>query len=159
MQKHSLFAIALVVGVAVVLPASAQVYKWKDEQGRTVISDKPRPGSGGHEQVTSTPQKDHLQEKPTQTVTPEQSIADKELEFRKRQQEQREAAAKAEQDRLAAEQKAENCKRAQNYLQALESGQRVSQPDASGALIPMDDSARQRAIEEQRANVRSQCSG
>jgi len=159
MQKQLWFAIAFTVAIAVALPASAQVYKWKDEQGRTVISDKPRPGSGTQEKVQSAPQSDPMQEKPAPTITPEQNLADQDLDFRKRQQEKREAEAKAEKDRLAAEQKASNCEKARNYLQALETGQRVSQPDASGALIPMDDKARQQAIEEHRAYVRSQCSG
>ncbi|MCL2020910.1 MAG: DUF4124 domain-containing protein [Betaproteobacteria bacterium] len=158
MQKQSLFAIALLVGVAVAMPVSAQVYKWKDEQGRTIISDKPRPGGSKEDLVAPAPQRDLLQEQPGQSVTPEQSLNDKELDFRKRQQDRRDADAKAEADKQAAEKKANDCKQAQNSLRALESGRRISVADESGAPIPMDDEARQKAIEDAREYVRTQCS-
>jgi soluble lytic murein transglycosylase-like protein len=37
-------ALSAVLGLAV--PASAQIYSWRDEKGTLVVSDKPRPGSG-----------------------------------------------------------------------------------------------------------------
>ncbi|MCL2020911.1 MAG: DUF4124 domain-containing protein [Betaproteobacteria bacterium] len=80
MQKQSLFAIALIIGIAAALPVSAQVYKWKDEQGRTIISDKPRPG--GSEEDLVAPARDSS----VQATTPGKSLAEQELEFRQRQQ-------------------------------------------------------------------------
>ncbi|MDR2636858.1 MAG: DUF4124 domain-containing protein, partial [Zoogloeaceae bacterium] len=46
MRKYLLSTIALAMLGLLAAPVEAQVYKWKDEQGRTVVSDTPRPGSG-----------------------------------------------------------------------------------------------------------------
>jgi len=158
MQKLSLFSVVLIAGVVVALPASAQVYKWKDEQGRTVVSDKPRPGGGREDLVVPPAQRDLLQEQPT-AATPEQTMADKELDFRKRRQDKAEATAKAEEEGKEAEKKADDCKRAQNYLKSLESGRRIGVVDESGATIPMDDAARKKAIEDTRAYLKESCGG
>jgi soluble lytic murein transglycosylase-like protein len=42
--KTRLFVLALVLGVAV--PASAQIYSWRDADGKLVVSDKPRTDQG-----------------------------------------------------------------------------------------------------------------
>ncbi|MCL2075824.1 MAG: DUF4124 domain-containing protein [Betaproteobacteria bacterium] len=160
MQK--LFTIALLVGIAVAMPVSAQVYKWKDAQGRTIISDTPRPGGGKDDLVVRGAQRDHLQEEsdqPGQAATPGQSVADQELELRKRQQERQDAAATTEADKQAAAKLANDCRRAQNYLRSLESGRRIGVSDESGAVIPMEDDARQKAIEDTQAYLRQSCSG
>ncbi|MDR0234465.1 MAG: DUF4124 domain-containing protein [Zoogloeaceae bacterium] len=157
MQKHFLVAVALVLGIAAAPPVAAQVYKWKDAEGRTVISDRPRSGGGKEDLVIPGVQSTPANDPSAQPAAP--TLADKEIEFRKRQQEQRESAAKAEAEKQEADKKAENCKRAQNDLKALESGRRVSVTDESGASIPIDDARRQAEIEKAREYLRSQCGG
>src|SRR5688500_2391311 len=47
---HSLLIGSFVLGVA--FPASAQIYSWRDADGKLVLSDKPRPGDGAQTTYT-----------------------------------------------------------------------------------------------------------
>jgi hypothetical protein len=150
MRKYLLSALALAMLGLLAAPVEAQVYKWKDEQGRTVISDTPRPGSGQQEPVVP-PTPASSKAKPTE------SLADKELAFRQRQQERREAAAKAKQEKAAAAQRAEKCQSSRNYLKALEAGRRFTNSNEKGERVYMDDTQRQQRIERVRKEVRDFC--
>jgi hypothetical protein len=136
------------------LPATAQgeVYKWKDAQGKTVISDTPQPGAGPQKPAlpTATPAPDT--QKGAAAAPP--SLADQELEFKKRQQERQAAADKAAKEQAENAQKAENCARAQRNLQALESGQRLAMPNEKGEREYLSD--QQRAQETARARQAAQ---
>jgi hypothetical protein len=134
--------------------AQGEVYKWKDDQGRTVISDTPQPGAG--------PQKPAL---PSSTPTPDTaqkngappSLADQELEFRKRQQERQEAAAKAAKEQAENTKKAENCARAKRNLQALESGQRLVTQNEKGEREYINDQQRKQEIARSRQIAQEWC--
>lgn len=45
-MKRSLLAFAIVIGLS--SPAAAQIYSWRDADGKLVLSDKPRPDHGAH---------------------------------------------------------------------------------------------------------------
>ena len=76
--------LALAIAAFLVTTAtSAQIYQWKDESGKTVISDKPPAGSASTvKKVGSAPS--------SSNPSAQKSTADRDMEMRKRQQEAQE---------------------------------------------------------------------
>jgi hypothetical protein len=131
---------------------SAQVYTWRDASGKVHYSDTPPPGvdakrmrPGGASDASSA------------SGAPNRSLAEQELEFRKRRAEAEKAQQKAEQEKKDALERQRNCQDARNQLAALESGQRMSRLDASGQRIPLDDDMRAQEIEQAKKAVESWC--
>ncbi|MDR1888564.1 MAG: DUF4124 domain-containing protein [Zoogloeaceae bacterium] len=150
MQTRLIFSVLFVL--AVTLPAHAEVYKWKDAQGNTVISDSPQPGSG-----KPVPQVEQAPPTARGAVDAPRSVADQELEFKKRQQEQKEAADKAAQEKAAASRNQANCERARQHLALLESGERIKQRLPNGETFYLNDQQRQQGIAAARQSVQSNC--
>lgn len=136
--------------------ALAQTYQWKDGSGRTVISDTPPPGSakerqtlGGQPPAVTTPA-EKAAEAPKTT-------ADKDMEFKKRQQEAKEKADKEAREQAAAAQKKENCERTRRNLNALESGQPLAQLDENGQPKLMENNQREQEMERARKFLAETC--
>ena len=146
MKRPALLISCLLASLAV----NAQVYQYKDAAGRTVYSDIPPTGGTPTRTISKDPT-------PASGSAAPQSIADKELEFRKRQQAQKEAAQKNEKESADAANRKEDCVRAQRNLQTLESGQRVSSIDEKGERSFMDDTQRAAEIERARKMVTDLC--
>lgn len=130
--------------------AQAQGYKWIDKDGNVHYGDRPPPGAS----VTplGPPPPPVNMQSPSSAegaskgpLTP----AQQELEFRRRIKEAQEAAAKADKERQAAEDKKQNCANAQEALRTLESGQRIMRVDEKGERYFISDE--QRAADEARA--------
>ena len=85
------------------------------------------------------------------------TTAEKDIEFRKRQQEAREKADKDAKQQAAAAQKRENCERARMQASALESGRRMLVPDGKGGETLMDDDARAGEIERAQRTIAEAC--
>jgi hypothetical protein len=144
-----LIALAVVAFLAAAT-VSAQVYEWKDESGKTNYSDKPPIGNVRQQRrLDSAP--------PPVISTTQKTAADRELEFRKRQKEAQESAAKSDKDQAASAEKQENCANARRQLQILESGERVAQRDDKGERYFMDDARREQEIAKMRQAVESNC--
>jgi len=142
------FSIALLLTT---VAADAQIYQWKDENGKTIISDKPpagnvRPSRNAESEAT-----------PSATASPPKSLADKDLDFRKRQKDAQTSAekSKAEQDLTA--QREENCTNSQRHLRVLESGERIAMRDDKGERYFLEDTQRTQEIEKARQAVQSNC--
>lgn len=136
------------------MPVSAQ-WKWRDAKGQVHISDLPPP--------RDIPEKDVMQKaepglrKPVAAPVPASAASgavaakpstDPELEERRRRSEQEKAAkAKGEDDKLAAVRK-DNCNRAREQLNTLDSGMRIARVKANGEREILDDD--QRAAEARR---------
>jgi len=155
-------AAALVLGIisAFALGAAhAEVYQWKDASGRTVVSDTPPPGSAGKEAtVIGKPQPvtkgETAGEKPAEAA---KTLAEKELEFKKRQQEAREKAEKeAKQEKADADRK-ENCERARRNLAAIESGYSVATFDEKGQRQVFDEAQRKQEMDRYREFLGQSC--
>jgi hypothetical protein len=143
--------IASLLALVVTTPIQAQVYKWKDAKGHTVISDTPQPGSGKPvvRPADGTP-----------AATPPGaplSAADQELELKKRQQAQQEAAAKAAQEKTQADNKQANCERVQKNKTMLESGQRMRTVGPDGKPVYIDDQQRQQEIDRANKTLADNC--
>jgi hypothetical protein len=136
---------------AITLPVSAQIYQWKDPNGKTIISDKPPPTAG-------VPLERKIDTNATSNTGAQQpSLADRELEFRKRQKEAQDNAEKAEKEAAAATERNENCQTARRQLQTLESGVRVALRNDKGERYYLDDAQREREIAKTKRLVEAEC--
>ena len=146
MKRSLLTAASLLFAIA----AQAQIYQWQDENNRTVISDMPPTGKVRQQRKIEA-------ETPAANATADKTAADRELEFRKRQKESREAAEKAEKEQRASTQKKEDCETARRALQVLESGERLALRDSKGERYFMDDAQRAQEIAKARESVQVHC--
>lgn len=132
---------------------SAEVYTWRDAGGKIHYSDSPPPGVEAKKMRGGTSE----DTQPPAQAAPRRSLADQEMEFRKRKTEAEAAQAKADKEKSEAEESKRNCEQSRNQLQALESGQRMSRYNAQGETVVMDDDTRVQEIEKARKAVQSWC--
>lgn len=144
-------AATMLVLVLLSSTVSAQVYTWRDAAGNVHYSDTP-PNNLDAKKIHAGPQSS-----PPTSAAPERSLAEKDMEFRKRKTESGEKQAKAEEERKKGEESKRNCADARNQLNALQSGQRMSRVNADGERIPLDDTMRTQEIEKARQAVKSWC--
>lgn len=175
---------ALAVALMTVLfasGASAQ-WAWKDDTGRMVYSNQPPPASvkgtqivrqpGGAPTARSSgpvygePERPAAPatsgDTPASSATPTASTgpktyAERDADFRKRQQERADAERKAQEDQQRATQKAAECERARGYLKALDEGVRIMRTDAGGNREYLDDAQRGAEIDRMRKSVADLC--
>ena len=79
------------------------------------------------------------------------------MEFRKRQKDAQEKAAKAEKDQASTTEKQEQCASMRRHLQSLESGERIARRDDSGERYFLDDTQREQEIVKVRESIQSNC--
>jgi hypothetical protein len=144
-------------------------WQWIDNDGHKVFSDRApppdivdknilkRPNSRA---VVSVDDSEAVQPVAAPVLVPGAAKAtgvDKELEARKKQAADAEAAKrKAEQDRIT-KAKVENCARAKQAKASLESGVRISRTNAAGEREFMDDSAKANELQRIQGIVASDC--
>jgi len=160
-------ALILAFGLASALMSSslqAQVYQWKDSAGRTVVSDTPPPGTAARDaRVIGDRQPVVRGEKAADKASEEKAaeapktMAEKDLDFKKRQQEAREKAEKEAKEQKARADREENCRRARGNLAALESGRLVGTIDEKGDRKAFDDAQRQAEIDRARQFIAEAC--
>lgn len=154
-----LLGCTLVAAALVASPASAQLYKWTDANGRVQYSDKPPPPGRTGEKLTSSAVSTvsgGTSSGGTGASAPK-SLSEQEQEFRKRRAEQDEAQKKAQQ--VAEEQRSKQaaCQQSQRQLTALQSGQRMTTLDANGERRFMEEADIQQAIQRTQADVQKYC--
>lgn len=155
MKTALIIALAISAGI-VSVSGNAQTYQWKDSKGRTVISDTPPPGTTKTSQTIggATPSTPAPVEK---TADSPKTTAEKDLEFKKRQQDAREKADKEAKEKAAAADKQENCERARRNLAALESSQPLATLDENGQRKTMDNTQRDQEMERARRILAESC--
>ena len=146
MKPFAFAVVALLAATAV----SAQVYEWKDAQGKTHYSDKPPVG-------TAQVQKIAAPESSAPSNSAEKTTADRELEFRKRQKDAQESAEKAKKDQAASTDQKDNCEKARRALEVLESGERIALRDGQGERYYLDDAQRQQETAKARQLIQANC--
>ncbi len=147
---------ALIAALLAAAPAQAQIYQYKDASGRTVISDRPPPGAAPAR--VSPAAGGEADNAPATGAPPQKSLADRDLDFKKRQQEQREAADKAQKKAADKAARDEDCERARRQLQLLESGERLATRDAQGERVFVEDDQRTAEIARTRKYLSEACS-
>lgn len=146
MRRFALLLAALFLAPS----AGAQIYQWKDENGKTVISDKPPVGYVRQQKTIDSGTQ-------AQNGQKQKSLADREMEFRKRQKESQESGDKARKEEASASEKRENCDNARRQLQALESGERIALRDDKGERYYMEDAQREQETIKARNFIESNC--
>jgi hypothetical protein len=151
--------IFLGVALALATAASAQLYRWVDKDGGVHYTSTPPPSDVRSRSIAvpspSAPAApaDEANAERKGPLTP----AEQEREFRKRRQEAQKAeekAAAAVQEQAA---KQENCRRAQETLATLQSGQRISRTNAQGERYYLDDNARSGEVQAAQRAVQEGC--
>jgi hypothetical protein len=170
------FRVALLLLCCVALPASAQLYKWTDANGRTQYSDRPpthqqaqKISRSGVNMPTPAPAVNVDEAGKAEGDTPAagtesaapgapQTIAEKEQAFRKRRMEAEEARQK--QAKLDEEKRAkdESCQRTRNYLKSVEGGRRIARTNDKGETEFLDDKQIQQEAERARKDLGTHCS-
>jgi hypothetical protein len=158
------------IGLALAASAHAQ-WKWRDARGKVQYSDMPPPAG--------IPEKDILQRpaaanRPVIIVPAGQPAsaasaaapraaasaptkAELEAAARQKQEQDRDAAKQKEEERRVAEQRRENCARAQASLRDLQSGIRITRTNEQGERVFMDEAQRQAEVERARQLITSEC--
>lgn len=146
----------LVMLSLLVLATSAQagITKWEDANGKVHYSDQPPPSTAKSQQDLD------LKNNPAASSSgkgAEKSLAEKDLESKKRRVQAEEAAAKQAKDQEEAKNRKANCEQARRQLQAVQEGQRMSRFDEKGERVFLEDSERPQAIEKAKQSVDSWC--
>ncbi|HUL66006.1 MAG TPA: DUF4124 domain-containing protein [Burkholderiaceae bacterium] len=177
-RRISLAAAAALLFGAFAMPALAQ-WAWRDSSGRTVYSDRPPPADVRSDQIMRQPGPgaQTLGTAPSNTNAPAaapapdakgdgkepaksgpKTLAEREMEFRKRQQESADAEKKQADEQARNDQRAAECERMRGYLKALEDGQRVARTDAQGNREYLDDDQRAAEVQRMKDGVSRACS-
>ena len=158
MKTHKLLLLAVACTWAV---GAAAQWQWLDKDGRKVFSDRPppqeipeksilkQPNSGRMAPRAAPPAEAAVPASGTQAAAapkPAASVAgagkDKELEDKKNQAEAAEAAKKKAEETKLAKTKADNCARAREARSAFDSGRPITQSNAQGERIFLDEAGR-----------------
>ena len=159
------FSLALALTLCAALPASAQLYKWVDSDGKVQYSDKPPPSNVKVEklrgparasdapatgEVKGAAQKDAAKSGPKTAVEQDQAFRKRQLDAAKAQEEEAKKQAQAR-DRE------EKCKRAKAALANLEIGGRQTRIDEKGERVFLDDAQIAQETARARANAALAC--
>jgi hypothetical protein len=136
-------ALLLIACLTFATAATAQHYKWVDQNGRVQYGDTPPPGVKatplrGAQPPISQPSMPEKKDDPSAAGKGPMTTAEKDADFRKRQQEAEKDRQKQAQANEAAEGKRDNCTRAQEMQRTLQTG-RVSRTDAKGERYYLDE--------------------
>ncbi|UCV01847.1 DUF4124 domain-containing protein [Dechloromonas denitrificans] len=159
MKTALIFTLGITLTTAFVT-AHAQTYQWKDSSGRTVISDTPPPGVAAKEARAIGGRQPAFAKEEKQVekaAEAPKSTAEKDLDFKKRQQEAREKTEKDAKEQKAAADKRDNCERARRNLAALEADQPMATLDEKGEAQRMDSNQRNQEMERARQFITESC--
>jgi Domain of unknown function (DUF4124) len=140
-------SVAIWLALCVALPASAQMYKWVDANGKVHYSDKPPPSNVKTERLReaapapTAPGANEAKDeaKKDGTKAGPKTTAEQEQAFRKRKAEEAKAQDKQAEEEKIARDKAENCRRAKAAAANLEMGGRQMRVDSQGERVFLTD--------------------
>ena len=130
--------------------ASAEMYKWIDEKGRTVYSEQPPPDGKGT--------KLDIRTSPASPGTAATDWKQKEQDARQTRitKDQEEQNQKAQEQNVNSARKS-NCIESQRQLNIAQTPRPVFQVNDKGEKVYLDDTARQKEIDGWAANVKKYC--
>lgn len=137
--RKSLWLVAFCGAAAMLAAASVQavLYKWTDENGRVVYGDQP-PASAKAERVNPG-----IAPADPSAV---RSMAAKDADIKKRQQQRADDEAKAEKDQAEAKKKADMCAQARGRIRTLREDANVYRFNEKGEKVFFEPAQRQKAI-------------
>jgi hypothetical protein len=164
MIRRSLPFLALLLA----LPVSAEIYNWRDKDGRLHYSDVP-PAAGEAKQVetratapaaqppaAAQPATDDTGTRAAEPARPK-TLAEQEQAFRERRAAAAETQAAAEKKQQQEAERQRSCEEMRNQLAGLESGQRVARFNAAGEREVLDDAARAEETARLRRQLGQSC--
>lgn len=175
MSRFGQLALLVAVISASTLPATAQSqWAWRDKSKNNQItySDMAPPADISEADILKRPNNqakttDKQGGAPMTAAPPAPRAAapallppklvDPRLEAKRKQAEQEAEAAKKAEEAKQATVRAANCERATNALRALESGVRISRPNAKGEPEILDDKAREAETKRTQEIAKSEC--
>jgi hypothetical protein len=173
MSRNSLVSGAILVVLAGTLgSAHAQLYQWRDTNGKMVFSDTPPPPGIPAGNIIKSPKG---RAAPPAAPAPaaaggegaaapakggaaapsggQKSVADREAEFKKRQAEAAERASKEKEAADAEERRQARCRELRSGLAQIESGQRIRTINEKGEPVFMEDADRAQRGEQLRRDM------
>jgi hypothetical protein len=150
------------------IPAGAQMYKWTDAAGKVHYSDQPPPQGAKQESTIAKPRAataapaapaDGKADGKADGASKPRSVADQEMEFRKRRLAKAEAEAKAQKEAEQAKEKQRNCELAKQRVSMLQAGGRITRTGPNGEQIFMEDAEIARELVDARKTADSWCKG
>ncbi len=147
LPSRSLFiAAALGLTTALVsLDSGAVLYKWIDENGRTVYGDQPPPGAKPERLNASVAPAD---------PNAVRDMANKDAEIKKRQQQRIDDAAKVAKDQQDAKKKVDQCAQARGRIKTLREDLAVYRYNEKGEKTFYEPADREKAIGENQKILR-----
>lgn len=156
--------IASLAVLALALPAWGGLYKWIDDDGKVHYSDQPPPVNSKQQKSIQPPPGVSGAAAPSPqgqpqapTVKAPKTVAEQEMEFRKRRVEAAEAEAKRQQEAQSAAEKQRNCGQARNRVAVLQQGGRITKGSSSGEQLYLGDEEIARELVEARKVADSWC--
>ena len=132
--------------------AQAVLYKWTDENGRVVYGDQP-PASVKAERVNR-----RRRRRPIPSAV--RSMAAKDAEIKKRQQQRADDDAKTEKEQADAKKKLEQCAQARGRIRTLREDANVYRYNEKGEKVFYEPAERQKAIaDNEKTDARSELPG
>jgi hypothetical protein len=157
-------ATALLWTVALSLPVAASAqWMWKDDSGHTVISDQPPPTNIPQSRIMRTPSGRSMGEpapapaSDAQDAGKPKTLADQDLEFKKRQKELADASKKQQEEAAKAQENQQRCAALRASLSTLQSGVRIARTDDQGQRYFVDDSQRQTETQKVQSDISGSC--
>ncbi len=133
----------------------AEVYKWVDSSGKVQYGDQP-PGTNQSKKL-KVDQAPSATQSTSEKSPAAKSIADQELDFRKRRVASEEAQKKQDEQANDAKQKQDNCNNARGNLRSIQESGRIVKYTENGEKTFLDDASRQQALDRARKEVDSWC--
>ena len=133
------------------LPAAAALYKWTDENGRTVYGDTPPAGVKVEKVNAAAAPAD---------ANAVRDMAAKDAEFKARQKARSEEDAKAEKAQADAKAKVERCAQLRGNIQTMRSSAAVYKFNEKGEKVYFEAADRQKSIADSEKQLRDlNCEG
>lgn len=151
--RAGFFAVSTLALLLAALPADAEIYKWKDAQGRVHFSDQP-PERGAADVLK---QRDHSAAEAAGALE-RKAHQDKENQARLKEALAKEEARKQQEAEAEAKRRQDNCRRAQANLDTLaRPHSRMIRQDAQGNRVLLDDAGRQAEADKARREMAENC--
>jgi hypothetical protein len=134
--------------------AFAGLNKWVDADGKVHYSDQPPPPNVKAQTLrTAKPEA----AAPASAPAAPKTVAEREAELRRAQQEKLEAGEKTAQEQARLEEQKANCETARRNLRSLQQGLRMMEVNEQGERVFVEDEQRQQRIEKAQQYINDHC--
>ena len=138
--------------------ATGEVNKWVDANGQVHYSDQAPPPDVNATALGGTAASDVTESDTAESDVPStKTVAERDAEYKKNKKAKAEQEQKSAQQKEAADAKNKYCDELRSALKPLEAGARLSEYNANGERVFLDDATRQQRIEEARKGISDNC--